>query len=203
MHIELHSKKQRNHNKGVNILGETDIKYSPYEDRLRFIEFAGVNGKKVLDIGANKAKMSRILATHFNCKIVCIDPDEKKIEIAKKYTEDDGLGDKIEFKLADARKMPFQDNEFEISLCYSLLHHVQKVDRRKVVEELFRVTKEIVMISDLHKKGAKIYDAYIHPTENHYEMRLDFNWLIPIIKENSKNVEEYENTLFHVFKCII
>lgn len=177
------------------------MKYAPYEARLRFLNYLEPDGKRILDIGANKAKMSRILATHFECDITCIDPDQEKIEIAKKYAADDGVQDKIKFILNDARSTDFKDGEFEVALCYSLLHHIPKEDRLKVVDELFRVSSKIVMIADLNLSGAKFYDEFVHPSENHTALMVDFQKLEQQIESLSRKIDKFEDEMFRIYKC--
>lgn len=177
------------------------MKYAPYEARLTFLKLIDLNGKSVLDIGANKAKMSRILAKNFDCQITCIDPDPEKIEIAKQYAADDNLRDKIRFVKNDARKTDFRSEEFQVSLCYSLLHHIENIDRSEVIDELARITSEIVMIADLNESGAKFYDEFVHPDENHFALMVDFGKLEEQISHLFVKIEKIQDEMLNIYIC--
>ncbi|MHA1819608.1 MAG: class I SAM-dependent methyltransferase [Promethearchaeota archaeon] len=174
--------------------------YDALKERMALINTTDVDQKRILDVGAGRGKMSILLAKNFNCSITCIDPNEQKLERAKANAIKENVADKITFKVEDARKTTFPDKYFDVVFCFSVLHHVEKEDREKVVRELFRIGKE-VLIGELHKKGAEIFDTIVHPNENHSKIRVDLQWLESLIKELSKKVEKTERPLFYFYRC--
>ena len=62
----------------------------------------------------------------------------------------DDPNDKDYYK-ADGTKLPFQDNEFDYSVSFDVLEHVQKNKRKKFIEEALRVSKKAVFICAPHK----------------------------------------------------
>lgn len=55
----------------------------------------------------------------------------------------EGVADKIEFKEADARKMPFEDATFDVVMSSGALHHISRNfdDHERAVREMIRVLK--------------------------------------------------------------
>jgi arsenite methyltransferase len=51
------------------------------------------------------------------------------------------VADRVEFKTADARKLPFPDKCFNVIVCSFVLHHVGK-EWRKALKEIVRVLKK-------------------------------------------------------------
>jgi len=47
--------------------------YNAYKERQEFLKFAGINNKKMLDIGAGKGLSSIIATKEFNCKVTVIE----------------------------------------------------------------------------------------------------------------------------------
>jgi len=55
----------------------------------------------------------------------------------------EGVADKIEFREADARKMPFEDASFDVVMSSGALHHISHnfEDHERAVREMVRVLK--------------------------------------------------------------
>jgi len=52
---------------------------------------------------------------------------------------------------ADARRLPFADDSFDVVMCSQLLHHFFGGDARTLVAELHRVSRGWVVVSDLRR----------------------------------------------------
>ena len=65
------------------------------------------------------------------------------LELLWKNAKAEGIADKIEFKEADARKMPFEDAAFDVVLSSGALHHISQnfEDHERAVREMVRVLK--------------------------------------------------------------
>jgi ubiquinone/menaquinone biosynthesis C-methylase UbiE len=95
----------------------------------------GMKVKKVLDIGCASGymtnKISQILS---GSQIWGIDVYAKAINFGKrKYP-------RIEFKVADARNLPFRANSFDLVVCYETIEHV--LNPLKMLKEIQRVLKK-------------------------------------------------------------
>src|SRR3989339_604099 len=93
-------------------------------------------GLKILDIGCGTGNLTFRLPQidSFN-RIVGIDLSEGVLNIAKNHAL--GLGLKnCEFLRADARQLPFGDEEFDYVVSNMVFHLIP--DRRKVLSEMFR-----------------------------------------------------------------
>lgn len=94
---------------------------------------------KVLDIACGKGRTSVYLAKKYGCKVVGIDILEESIEEARRYAAEKKVDHLVSFQVADAQKLPFDDNEFDITIAQAMLILVP--DKYKVVREASRVTK--------------------------------------------------------------
>ena len=92
------------------------------------------NVKKVLEVGCGIGVLSSYLAEKYKWEVTGIDLDSEQIERAKNdYRENKYL----KFFEADATKLPFGDNEFDLVLSVDALHHIP--NRNKTSGEINRV----------------------------------------------------------------
>lgn len=91
-----------------------------------------------LEIGCGQGVGTSILSEKFNAQVIASDIDPKQIGLARKrlaYIED-----KVMFKLADSRKMPFKGESFDLVCEFGVLHHIDP-GWRQAVSEIGRVLK--------------------------------------------------------------
>ena len=94
------------------------------------------NVKKALEVGCGIGVLSSYLAEKYKWEVTGIDLDSEQIERAKNdYRENKYL----KFFEADATKLPFGDNEFDLVLSVDALHHIP--NRNKISGEINRVLK--------------------------------------------------------------
>ena len=173
--------------------------YDTIKDRTEALKFAKIKGKEILDIGTGRGFVAILAAKDFKCRVTSIDLSEDKIGIAKENAKKEGVLDKITFKVGDATKMPFQNNSFDAVISFNALHH-SKGHFKKIVVEMFRVSKNKVIITELNKNGAKVFDEYIHPEENHRSMALNLNELLGFLRQQLA-VSVLERRLMTTFVC--
>src|SRR3989338_1010354 len=103
-------------------------------DKLNFIKKNIKFSKKtkVLEVGAGNGYFSYYLAdfcdllvTDINRETLLLNPVKKKM-------------------IADANKLPFKDDSFDVVMCFDVLHHVDNPE--KVVKELNRVSRKYVIL---------------------------------------------------------
>lgn len=97
--------------------------------------------KKVLEVACNMGTTAIELATKFGCHIEGVDLDEIALEKAKKNITEKGLQDKIHVQRANAMKLPFEDNSFDIVINEAMLTMLPLEAKMKAVREYYRVLK--------------------------------------------------------------
>jgi len=91
--------------------------------------------KNCLEVGsASGYLISEIAKEHPGVNFEAIDAYSKAIEFAKKHYP------KINFSVAEAEKLPFKNNQFDVILCYETIEHIR--DPQKAVLEMKRVLKK-------------------------------------------------------------
>jgi len=96
---------------------------------------SGFTFKNCLEVGsASGYLISEIAMKHPGVKFHAIDAYDKAIKFAKKYYP------QINFIKAEAEKLPFRKNQFDIVLCYETIEHVR--DPQKAILEMKRVLKK-------------------------------------------------------------
>jgi ubiquinone/menaquinone biosynthesis C-methylase UbiE len=96
-------------------------------------------GKYVLDVGCGVGITPCYIAKKYNCKVVGIDISEEMINLSKERAKRNGVENKVEFKVADAQKLPFNDGIFDIVIGESVLAFLE--DKQKAIKECVRVLK--------------------------------------------------------------
>lgn len=93
----------------------------------------------VLDVGCGAGATPSYLAKEVGCRVVAVDLREAMIARAKERARREGLEERIEFRVADARGLPFEDSLFDAVLCESVASFIE--EKQKVVHELTRVLR--------------------------------------------------------------
>jgi arsenite methyltransferase len=93
----------------------------------------------VLDIGCGVGVTACFIATQVGCQVVGVDILEKMVERSRERAARQKLTDSVEFRVADAQNLPFEDNLFDAVLTESVTAFPE--DKQKAVSEYARVTK--------------------------------------------------------------
>ena len=100
---------------------------------IQSLEFKGK--RDVLDVGCGYGDLLSSIKTHTRgCRLTGVDISEALIDNAKKNRKG------IKFAVADAQKLPFKKNYFDIVICKHVLCHV--TDIKKAMREIHRVLKK-------------------------------------------------------------
>jgi ubiquinone/menaquinone biosynthesis C-methylase UbiE len=91
---------------------------------------------KVLDLGSGSG---RHLTKIKDGKMYLVDFSQEMIKLAKEKSKKQKIP--TEFFIADMKKLPFEDNFFDYSICISALHCLSPKEHEKTVAELYRVMK--------------------------------------------------------------
>lgn len=95
--------------------------------------------KKVLDIACGKGTTSILMAKKYGCQVTGIDISPDLIEEAKRLVRKNKVDNLIDFLVADATKLPFGDNEFDVTIAQAMLVLID--DKESVIKEALRVLK--------------------------------------------------------------
>ncbi len=130
----------------------------------------------ILDVGCASGILTSQIAKLFpNAKVTGVDLYKDAIQYAKKKYIN------LKFLVADAHKLPFKDNSFDLTVCYETIEHV--TDPLLMIKEIHRVTKKTgisILAMDSgsllfrivwfvwEKSRGKVWQgAHLHPYHHH------------------------------------
>jgi ubiquinone/menaquinone biosynthesis C-methylase UbiE len=111
---------------------------------------------RVLDVGCGLGGPGRFLAGRFGCAVVGIDLVPLRTEIARALSERTGLGGRIEYRVADATALPFEDGSFGGAWMLDVSMHIR--DKRALFGEIARVLQPGGLLV-MHEQTAPIPSA--------------------------------------------
>ncbi|WP_154837187.1 class I SAM-dependent methyltransferase [Staphylococcus sp. Marseille-Q1834] len=97
--------------------------------------------KKVLEVACNMCTTSIELATTYHCHIEGVDLNNSALEQGRKNVAKHHLEHYIHLTQANATKLPFEDNSFDIILNEAMLTMSPLAMKEKVLQEYYRVLK--------------------------------------------------------------
>lgn len=96
-------------------------------------------GKVVLDVGCGAGATACLVAKTYGCQVVGVDLLPAMVERSHERAAKEGVEDRTEFRVADARDLPFEEDRFDIVMTESVT--VFPPDKVAAVAEYARVTK--------------------------------------------------------------
>ena len=93
----------------------------------------------VLDIGCGIGGTSRYMARTFGCRVSGIDITPEFIDAARTLSERTGLADRVDFQIASALDLPFEDATFDAAFTFHVAMNIK--DRPTLYGEAARVLK--------------------------------------------------------------
>jgi SAM-dependent methyltransferase len=93
----------------------------------------------VLDVGSGSGQTACYLAKTYGCRVVGVDILPKMVERSRERAKRERVSNKVEFKVADAQELPFDDNLFDAVITESVTAF--PADKPKAVGEYTRVLK--------------------------------------------------------------
>lgn len=96
-------------------------------------------GKYVLDVGCGVGATPCFIAKKYGCRVVGVDILPAMVERSKERAKREGIIDQVEFRVADAQALPFDDELFDDVITESVTAFPK--DKQKAVDEYARVTK--------------------------------------------------------------
>ena len=146
----------------------------------------------VLEIGTGKGHMAIALARR-GLRFTSIDLDRKSQNIAKVNLKAMKLEKFATFRIMDAEKLKYRDGAFDYVVAVNFIYHSK--NPVKCLKEMFRVTKNKLIIADLNKKGSHILDE-IHKLDGHkHEIsKISINGIKKILQKYGPLFTTYKNS---------
>ena len=96
-------------------------------------------GQTILNVGSGSGISAAYLVQTYGCKVIGVDILPGMVESAKSWAQEKGLSEHLEFRVADARDLPFEDNRFDALISESVNTFIP--DREIAMREYIRVIK--------------------------------------------------------------
>ena len=93
----------------------------------------------VLDVGCGAGVTPCYIAKKYGCRVVGVDISERMVERSRERANREKVADRVEFRVADAQDLPFEDALFDAVFTESVTSFPE--DKQKAVNEYVRVTK--------------------------------------------------------------
>ncbi|MGA9533238.1 MAG: methyltransferase domain-containing protein [Anaerolineales bacterium] len=136
------------------VAGIYDRIFEPMNRGLRVLAFRMYlppRGGSVLDVGCGTG-VHLEMYRKFGCSLHGIDTSSSMLAEARKR-----LGQDADLRKADARRMPYQEGDFDLVLCMLALHEMDDRVRDAVLQEMKRVVKQDgrILLIDFHAGRAR------------------------------------------------
>ncbi|MNZ75490.1 Sarcosine/dimethylglycine N-methyltransferase [compost metagenome] len=135
------------------------------------IEQANLSGEsRVLEVACNMCTTSIELAEKYHCQITAVDMDAKALEKGRKNIAKHQLQDYITVVQANALKLPFEDESFDIVFNEAMLTMLNASAKKKAISEYYRVLKpggvllthDIMLLKNTPEKLLETLRGIIH-----------------------------------------
>jgi SAM-dependent methyltransferase len=97
-------------------------------------------GGRVLDVGCGSGNTACYIARELGVQVYGIDISEVMIAKANERAEQQGLKEKLEFRVADVLDLPFEDDWFDVVIVQSVLTPLPG-DKKQAMREMVRVVR--------------------------------------------------------------
>lgn len=104
---------------------------------MKYWQFEGFKGKKVLDIGCGPGWLS-VQYARAGAHVTSVDLTDRAVELTRQHFELHGM--KGDIRQANAEHLPFDDESFDLVCSSGVLHHTP--DTEKAISEACRVTRK-------------------------------------------------------------
>ncbi len=133
----------------------------------------------VLDLGTGTALIPIELCQRVeNCRVMAVDLAEHMLDLARYNIEANGLIERIVLDRIDAKKLPYEDDLFDIVMSNSIVHHIP--EPLGVLQEAVRVTEPygLIFVRDLMRPAddatvRQLVETYAGDENEHQQQMFD------------------------------
>jgi len=113
-------------------------------------------GGSILDVGCGTGAHLQTYS-RYKCELHGIDTSPSMLKIARER-----LGNSADLRQADATKMPYERNSFDLILCMLVLHEMDDDVRSRVLNEAKRILKEDgrMLLIDFHAGKPRLFKGW-------------------------------------------
>ncbi len=142
--------------------------------------------KNILDLGCGTGTVAIIVSELYpNAKIIGIDASPQMIAIAEKkiYMSESN----IDFIIALAEKLPFNDHKFDLIYSFEVFHHLPDIVKNQALNEIFRLLKPngIFLLNDFSHPDNIILRILVWPLRFSKYFRSNILGILPILVKRS------------------
>ncbi len=126
------------------------------------LDIIPVNVESLIDVGCGKGIIGALVRIYRNPKrLVGLDVFPEYVQFCRKFEMYD------ETYLFDLKKspLPFEEKEFECLTCIEVIEHLRKSDGEKLIAELERIAKIVILTTPSHPTLSKSFDN--NPSNKH------------------------------------
>jgi len=160
--------------------------------RGRVVDFTGAEkGSKILDVATGTGKQAFAFAEK-GYDVTGIDLSEAMLKVANKKNRYKN----VNFQVADATNLPFEDYSFDVASVSFALHDMPLTIREKVLKEMVRVTKPegMIVIVDYalprNRIGRFLIYHFVRLYEREYYLRFIKSDLEALLRKSCIEIKE-------------
>jgi len=140
-----------------------------------FVEIVGKiiipENYKVLEVGCGSGKNLRYLSKQYNCKCYGLEPNQELVNILINDHLKNGYN--IKFVYGFSSQLEFEDNDFDLVICWSVLHWVNRNKILQTLGEMLRVTQKYILIMDFCPFSA--YKTHYKHDKDIFTYKIDYS----------------------------
>ncbi len=166
-----------------------EMGYDPAATRKQVAEWAQGYGSPALDVGTGACACLAIELAHRGLKVTAVDHASSAVRLAQERAAG-ALGESLEIRHAEASRLPFADGSYRVVTAFASLCHASEPEA--VVKEMFRVSSQAVIITELNAAGREI--------TRHLDG--DFHDRLPaLLKHQCQNCQRFDNAHHVTYVC--
>ena len=105
----------------------------------------------ILDVAAGACDVSEALLVRIPCRIVVLDRNSRGLKLARKSLP----------VVGDALELPFPAGAFDVVMASLFFHHLSNGDCVRVLKNMWRIAKRLVLVNDLHRHPVAYFSIRI------------------------------------------
>jgi ubiquinone/menaquinone biosynthesis C-methylase UbiE len=127
--------------------------YDPVSVREQVADLAKKYGSPALDVGTGACACLAALMAQNGLSVMAVDHASSAVRIAQERAAG-ALSERLEIRHAEASHLPFADGSYRVVTAFDSLCHASEPEA--VVKEMFRVSSQAVIITELNAGGREI-----------------------------------------------